>query len=118
VKNTILNATPKSIISAIHSCSPFHLEYETFEEKKTDVNIALDILKNAYKDNYDKAIIITGDNDISPALKEVKKEFPHKELVVIFPLVGKGNSLKKICDKSMVIQKSDLHNSLLTDPVN
>jgi hypothetical protein len=48
----------------------------------------------------------------------VKKWFPNKEFLVVFPFGGKGNSLKKICDKSKDMLKSELANSLLRDPVN
>jgi hypothetical protein len=58
-----LNIIPTSLLNAINSLlkthSPFTIEYETYEEKKTDVNMAINIQKDAYEDKYDKAIIIS-----------------------------------------------------------
>jgi uncharacterized LabA/DUF88 family protein len=81
---------PKKLATYIYTLleekAHMSIDFETYEEKKTDVNIALNIVIDAYKDVYDKAIIITGDNDISPALIKVKEAFKNKELVVIFPM--------------------------------
>jgi len=43
------------------------------EEKKTDVNLAVDIVTDAWKDQYDLAVLISNDNDIASALNEAKK---------------------------------------------
>ena len=88
-----MSIVPNSVLKIINSVfktnSPFHIEYETYEEKKTDVNIAVNIVGDAFTDSYDKAILITGDNDIAPAVLRVKKTFPDKEFLVVFPFGGK-----------------------------
>jgi len=38
------------------------------EEKETDVNIALQMLMDSYKNNYDRALLITGDSDLVPPI--------------------------------------------------
>jgi hypothetical protein len=55
------------------------------QEKKTDVNIATNLICDALADRFDTAILITGDSDIVPALEAVKKLKPEKRLVVAFP---------------------------------
>jgi uncharacterized LabA/DUF88 family protein len=55
------------------------------QEKKTDVNIATHLICDALDDNFDTAIIITGDSDLVPALQTVRKLKPKKRLVVAFP---------------------------------
>ncbi len=52
--------------------------YQTFEEKQTDVNIAIKLFELAIQDKYDKALIISGDSDLIPSIKAVKSTFPHK----------------------------------------
>ncbi len=42
-------------------------------EKKIDVKMAIDIISNAYENNFDKAIIVSGDGDFIPVLKKLKK---------------------------------------------
>jgi hypothetical protein len=55
------------------------------QEKKTDVNIATNLICDALDDSFDTAIIITGDSDLVPALQTVKKLKPKKRIVVAFP---------------------------------
>jgi len=52
------------------------LKYQTYEEKRTDVNIAIKILEDAFLKKYDRAIIMSGDSDIVPSIESVKKNFP------------------------------------------
>jgi uncharacterized LabA/DUF88 family protein len=56
------------------------------EEKRTDVNMAIQIVEDGFKDKYDKAIIFTGDSDISPAITMIKKNFPNKQFVSVIPM--------------------------------
>ena len=65
---------------------PLELRYESYEEKRTDVNIAVAIVSDAYNNKYDKAILLTADSDISPSIKEVKKHFPDKEFLLVLPM--------------------------------
>lgn len=55
------------------------------QEKKTDVNIAVSLIRDALNDLYDTAILITADSDLVPAVEAVKKLKPEKRLVVAFP---------------------------------
>lgn len=46
------------------------------EEKETDVNIALALLDLAYQNVYDRALLITNDSDLAPAIHNVRERFP------------------------------------------
>ncbi len=52
-------------------------------EKGTDVNIAVDMLTKGYKDQYDVAILISGDADLVQVVQEIKDLAKHVELVVV-----------------------------------
>ncbi|MGH9861489.1 MAG: NYN domain-containing protein [Candidatus Acidiferrales bacterium] len=56
------------------------------EEKQTDVNIAIELLRLAVADRYDKAILISGDTDLLPAVKAVQTTFPGKQIGVVLPI--------------------------------
>jgi uncharacterized LabA/DUF88 family protein len=62
----------------------------THEEKRTDVNIAIKLLIDAVEDRYDKALIISADSDLLPAIIAVRNCALEKELGVMFP-IGRGN---------------------------
>lgn len=55
------------------------------EEKETDVHIAARIVVDACQDRYDRAMLITADSDLVPALDIVKERFPKKQLFVVTP---------------------------------
>ena len=49
-------------------------------EKGVDMMIGVDILKNAYEDLYDTAILVSGDGDFYPALQAAKDQGRHVEI--------------------------------------
>jgi 6-hydroxy-3-succinoylpyridine 3-monooxygenase len=59
--------------------------YDTREEKRTDVNIAIFMLDDAYRDQCDQLIIFSGDSDLVPAVNMVRLRFPQKRIVVYVP---------------------------------
>ena len=97
--------------------TPVYLKYTTQEEKKTDVNIAINLLEDAYQDKFDTAILISWDNDISPAVESVKKAFPNKKVKVILPIGTKSRSLSLLCDEVVEMKEEDIANSLFPDIV-
>lgn len=55
------------------------------EEKRTDVNMALDIYRDAVKGDYQQALVCTGDTDLIQALRYVRIDFPELILGLIHP---------------------------------
>lgn len=85
--------------------------YTSFEEKQTDVNIAIYLLEQAIKDEYDTAVILSGDSDLIPAINAVKNSFPEKSIWVLIPIGRQADELKNRCDKNMRIKENHLKNS-------
>jgi hypothetical protein len=79
-------------------CSLCHGKYPTFEEKQTDVNIALALLQYAIKDRYDRAVIVSGDTDLIPAIKAVRSTFPAKQIGVMIPIGRSSDDLLNQAD--------------------
>jgi uncharacterized LabA/DUF88 family protein len=50
------------------------IKWKKHEEKETDVNISIYMVRDAIKGAYDKFILITNDTDIVPAVKMARKE--------------------------------------------
>ncbi len=55
------------------------------EEKRTDVNIAVRMLDDAYRDCCDLFVLVSGDSDLVPAIHAVKARFPKKQVLVYVP---------------------------------
>ncbi len=96
-------------------CSLCHRVFPSFEEKQTDVNISLHLLQLAIQDRYDKAIIISGDTDLLPALKAVQSTFPGKQIGVVIPIGKASDDLKKQADFHYKMKESHLHSSRFPD---
>ncbi len=73
------------------------------EEKRTDVNIALQLLDDAYHDRADRFIVVSGDSDLVPALEMIKAQWPAKKLYVYVPsrhpIRGAAVELRSAADK-------------------
>jgi uncharacterized LabA/DUF88 family protein len=67
------------------TCKSCGAGWTKHEEKETDVHIASRIVVDACEDRYDRAVLITADSDILPALDIVKARFPGKQLFVASP---------------------------------
>ena len=98
-------------------CRLCHGYFWTFEEKQTDVNIALHLFQLAVKDIYDKAIIISGDTDLIPAIKAIQATFPGKQIGVVIPIGRSSEDLKKVADFHYKMKEKHLASSHLPDSV-
>jgi len=56
--------------------------YPGFEEKRTDVSIAVEMMRDAIQDQCDTIVAVSGDADLVPAITAIKAEFPRKKIVV------------------------------------
>lgn len=64
--------------------------------KRVDITLATDMLSHAYSDNYDIAILVAGDDDYVPLVKEIKH--CGKQVSLWFLENGLSPSLKRECD--------------------
>ncbi len=91
-------------------CNVPHCSYEGSrifdmpEEKRTDVNIALQLLDDAYHDRTDQFIIVSGDSDLVPAVEMIKAQYPAKQVIVYVPsrnpVRGAAVELRSCADKN------------------
>jgi len=96
-------------------CPNCKKKYAAFEEKQTDVNIAIHLFRLAIEDRFDTAFIISGDSDLLPSIKAVKKTFPSKQIGVLIPIGRRAEELKTTCDFHIKIREKNLAVSLFDD---
>ena len=89
----------------------------TYEEKETDVNIAVSLVEDAAGDRYDTALLITGDSDLCPAIRSVRRLRPTKRVLVAFPPLRSTNQLRQTAHGTFSISGSRLRGRLLPDVV-
>lgn len=89
--------------------------FRTMEEKRTDVHIAVRMLDDAYQDQADRFILVSGDSDLVPAVTLVKAQFPHKEIIVYIPsrnpVRGAAVELRAAADKHRFLPNNLLKHS-------
>ena len=65
-----------------HSCGATWVDYE---EKMTDVNIAMQLLADAFDGHFDTALVISADSDLTTPVRQVRARFPAKRVIVAQP---------------------------------
>jgi len=83
----------------------------------TDVNIANQMLIDAYQDNCDMAMLISGDSDLVPPIKTIHKNFKNKRVFVAFPPKRHNNSVALVAKGSIVIGRKKLVDSQFGEEV-
>lgn len=96
-------------------CNLCQKDFWSFEEKQTDVNIALSLFQLAVADRYDKAVIISGDTDLLPAVKAVRTTFPGKQIGVVIPIGRASEDFKKQSDFHYKMREQHLASSRFSD---
>ena len=77
------------------TCQRCGATLRTYEEKMTDVNIAVSLLADAQDDFYDTAIVVSADGDLASPIEEVRRRYPGKRVVVAFPPDRVSQELRK-----------------------
>jgi hypothetical protein len=66
-------------------CTACNTSWKAHEEKQTDINIALQIVKDTYDDACDLALILSSDSDIAPAIVMARNIRPDKRFKILTP---------------------------------
>ena len=102
--------------SKMSFCPECRKRSEKFEEKETDVAISIKLFELLHNNKADIFLLITGDTDLSPAIKTCKSLFPLKTILFAFPYRRKNNELAKLAPGSFTIRSMQYSNHLFNDP--
>jgi len=86
-------------------------KYSTYEEKRTDVAIAVALVSLAYQKAFNKMILMTGDSDVIPAIKEAKRVYPSGIILNVVPIERRAKALKKYVDQQITMRVKHLQAS-------
>lgn len=86
-------------------CSSCQTKIIRHEEKETDVAIAIKLLECCLLDQCDVAVIITGDTDVAPAIRAVRRLCSAKQVWVGFPYLRHNTELKLLAHHTFDIKK-------------
>lgn len=78
-------------------------------EKGVDVQLATDMITHSFKNNYDTAILVAGDNDFVGALQAVKDNGKNVE-VALFGNERTSLNLRTVADRVIIINRQLFRN--------
>lgn len=100
------------------TCRSCGSAYVRYNEKMTDVNIAVDMIFDAFGGVFDVAYLVTGDSDLAPVIEKIRAFFPEKKIIVYFPPNRSSKKLKNICHTYRSIFRKTLELSQFPDELS
>jgi uncharacterized LabA/DUF88 family protein len=86
-------------------------------EKMTDVNIAVELLADAFQGKFDTAVLISADSDLTGPVRALRNLFPAKKVIVAFPPKRFSTELQKVSNGYFTIGKTKFAHSLFPEEV-
>jgi uncharacterized LabA/DUF88 family protein len=99
------------------TCSGCRRSWTEYEEKETDVNIAVQLVSDAALGVSDAAIIVSADSDLVPAVKAARAMNPALFIAAAFPPERYSNELKTLMPRSFHIGAQRIRQSQLPQTV-
>jgi uncharacterized LabA/DUF88 family protein len=99
-------------------CRNYGFSWRTYEEKETDVAIAVALLEDGVNDRFDTAIIVSADSDLCPAVRALKRLRPDKRIVAVFPPQRRSDDLRRAADAHFTLGDAIIRQSLLPSAVD
>ncbi len=91
--------------------------YVTHHEKMTDVNIAVELMSDAFQDQFDSALLLSADSDLVGPVETVRRLFPAKRVIAAFPPMRSSFALQQAANVTLHIGHNELAKSLFPDIV-
>ena len=99
------------------NCKRCNYFEEVPSEKMTDVNIAVELMSDAFQNQYDVAYLLSADSDLAPVITHIRSLFPEKKIVVAFPPGRHSKDLENKARFSFTIGRGALAKSLFPEEV-
>jgi uncharacterized LabA/DUF88 family protein len=98
-------------------CDHCGQKIKRYEEKETDVALAVKLMEILLTDQCDTAMLMTGDTDIVPAVKTAQKLFSQKTIGFLLPYKRHNQELAKLASLHIEIKKESYTRHQFPDPV-
>lgn len=119
-----LTASGVEVVESIFSrpskwCMKEQRYCKNYEEKQTDVAIAIDVLTDCFEDRVDKVMLVTADSDQIPLVARVRRLWPEKIVVLVAPpnRLKQARALGEVCSGVTELKAKLLRAHLLPDEI-
>jgi uncharacterized LabA/DUF88 family protein len=95
------------------SCRQCGAGWTSYEEKETDVNIAVSLVADAASGASDIALLVSADSDLCPAIRTARVVAPGRRMIAAFPPRRNSFEIKALIPGAFQLAQADIRNSLL-----
>jgi uncharacterized LabA/DUF88 family protein len=92
--------------------------WTSYEEKETDVNVAVSLVADSATAASDIALIVSADSDLCPAIRTARSLNPRRGMIAAFPPRRSSFEIRSLIPGAFTIAAADLRNSLLPEAVS
>jgi len=92
-------------------------ELSDHNEKMTDVNIAVEMMSDAFQGRLDTALLVSADSDLTAPVAKTRRLFPSMRVVAAFPPARSSEDLKRVVSGYLMIGHGVLARSLFPDQI-
>ena len=85
----------------------------SYEEKETDVSLAVRLVEGAANRDFDTAVLLSGDSDFVPAVAAAKRLHPSLRVVAVFPPKRVSDALRRVADANFVLGRARISQNQL-----
>ena len=100
-------------LSKPRECRTCGARWTVYEEKMTDVNIAVRLLGDAQDDLFDTAILVSADGDLAGPVEAVLGRYEGKRVIAVFPPGRRSDRLRQAASAGFTVGRKVLKDSQL-----
>lgn len=104
-------------MSKPRKCRACSARWTTYEEKQTDVNIAVHLVADVAAQRADTYMLVTADTDVIPAVRMARSLDPNATILAQFPPRRESRALKRMMPSSRQITIASIRSAQIDDQV-
>jgi uncharacterized LabA/DUF88 family protein len=98
-------------------CRKCMSSWPTYEEKESDVALAVSLVADGLEDLFDAAMIVSADSDMAPAVRRLRASRPAVRVIAVLPPNRNSNDLRTLCDAAFEIGTARIRQAQLPETV-
>lgn len=98
-------------------CRRCSASWPTYEEKESDVALAVSVVGDGLNRLFGTALIVSADSDMVPAIRELRASRPEARVVGALPPNRNSSDLRRHCDASFQIGAAKIRQAQLPETV-
>ncbi|HWZ60546.1 MAG TPA: NYN domain-containing protein [Gemmatimonadaceae bacterium] len=99
------------------TCGACGARIKIYEEKETDVAIAVTLVELATGGACETIVLVSGDTDLAPALRAARRLAPAVRLCAVFPFGRHNRELQQLADLSFKVPEGKYAQHQFPDPL-